>query len=126
MLVLLVLLLVLIPAAAILYPFFRGPAAISIAQDEASEYSEQRRRWEGAVSGLRNTELERAIGNLSEEDYQWLKEHYMTQAALTMKAMELEDQQEEEMLSSIAREVREVRQRFLADESAGSGGETAN
>ena len=73
------------------------------------------------MSGLRNAELEQAIGNLNEDDYRWLRDHYLKEAAQVMKAMELEEQQEELMLSSIEREVREVRRNLLGDDGPEAG-----
>ena len=112
MLVLIAVLLTLIPAAAILYPFLFQRGISTVFRDETSTYSELTRRWEAAVAGLKTMELERAVGNLTESDYIGLKEQYMTEAARIMKAMELEDQQEEELLSEVAREVRAVREQF--------------
>jgi hypothetical protein len=123
MLVLLAVLLALIPAIAILYPFLRKPGGWQLLDDEGSTSSELSRRWEAAVTGLRNTELDRAIGNLADTDYRWLREQYMTDAALVMKAMELEEEQERDLLSTIEEEVRSVRERVLgADGEEGPPG----
>lgn len=119
MLVLIAVLLTLIPAAAILYPFLFQRGISTVFRDETSTYSELTRRWEAAVAGLKTMELERAVGNLTESDYIGLKEQYMTEAARIMKAMELEDQQEEELLSEVAREVRAVREQFTGPPSEG-------
>ena len=112
MLVLIAVLLALIPAAAILYPFVFRRGISNVFRDETSTYSELTRRWEAAIAGLKNTELEHAIGNLTQEDYDDLREQYMLEAANIMKAMELEDQQEEELLANVAMEVRAVRERI--------------
>ena len=112
MLVLIAVLLALIPAAAILYPFVFRRGISNVFRDETSTYSELTRRWEAAIAGLKNTELEHAIGNLTQEDYHDLREQYMLEAANIMKAMELEDQQEEELLANVAMEVRAVRERI--------------
>lgn len=119
MLVLIAVLLTLIPAAAILYPFLFQRGISTVFRDETSTYSELTRRWEAAVAGLKTMELERAVGNLTESDYIGLKEQYMTEAARIMKAMELEDQQEEELLSEVAREVRAVREQFTGPPAEG-------
>ncbi len=113
MLVLAVIVLTLIPAIAIIYPFLSGKASEETLVDEPSPTEELWRRWEAALAGLRSTELERALGNLPESDYRWLREEYMTEAALVMKALELEQQQEQEMLASIEVEIRRVRERTL-------------
>ncbi len=110
MLVLIAVLLALIPASAILYPFVFKKGLSSVFRDETSTYSELTRRWEAAIAGLKSSELEHAIGNLTEEDYLDLREQYMLEAAAIMKSMELEDQQEEELLATVAEEVRAVRE----------------
>lgn len=117
MLVLIALLLALIPAVAILYPFLRGMGRAETAEDEGSTHAELSRRWEAALAGLKSTELEWAIGNLSRQDYSWFREQYMTEAALVMKAMELEEEQEKELMSNVRREVRQVRVRALGSDS---------
>lgn len=109
MLILIALLLALIPAVAILYPFLRGTGRDEYLEDEGSAKAELSRRWEATLDALKSTELEWAIGNLAREDYTRLREQYMTEAALIMKAMELEEEQEWEMASAIRREVRQVR-----------------
>ena len=121
MLVLMAVLLALIPTVAILYPFVRRLDALSVLDDEDSRHSELAGRWEVAVGGLKDAELERAVGTLTEDDYRWLKERYMTEAALVMKALELEDRQREELLASVEREVREVGRRVLGEDEATSG-----
>ena len=111
MLVLIALLLALIPAIAILYPFIRRVAASRSVADEGSVSSELARRWDAALEGLKSAELEHAIGNLEDADHTWLREQYMTEAALVLKAMDLEEEQETSLLSSMRREVRNVRAR---------------
>ena len=106
MLILIAVLLVLLPAAAILYPFLRRPDGEAPPDDEASDSKELSRRWDAAVAGLRNTELEFSIGNLTENDYDWLKDQYMIEAALVLKTMELEEHQEQELMEDVERAVR--------------------
>ncbi len=117
MLVLIALLLALIPAFAVLYPFLRRRSASRGMVDEGSAEAELARRWDAALSGLKSTELEHAIGNLDETDYRWLREQYMTEAALVMKAMDLEQEQERDLLSSVRREVRSVRIRAVGPDA---------
>ena len=112
MLVLIALLLALIPAAAVLYPFLvRRVSASGSAADEGSAGSELARRWDAALEGLKSAELEHAIGNLEDADHSWLREQYMTEAALVLKAMDLEEEQERSLLSSMRQEVRNIRDR---------------
>jgi hypothetical protein len=118
-LVLIAVLLALIPALAILYPFLRSRTDDIVFEDEASTYSALSMRWEAAVAGIKNTELERAIGNLAEDDHRQLREQYMTEAALVMKAMELEDQQEQELMAGLELEVSQVRRRVLGGDGPG-------
>ena len=80
MLVLTALLLALLPAVVILYPVLRRRAAIDPVDDEAGPRAELARRWDSALAGLKNTELEHSIGNLSDEDYAWIREQHMTEA----------------------------------------------
>ena len=109
MLVLIAVLLVLLPAAAIAYPFLRLTGVVASPDDEASDVNELSRRWDVAVAGLRNTELEFSIGNLTENDYDWLREQYMTEAALVLKAMDLEEHQEQELMEDVEQAVRRIR-----------------
>lgn len=109
MLILIAILIALIPAVAILYPFLRGPRDGESFEDESSTQAELQRRWDAALGGLKNAELEWSIGTLAEEDYRWLRQQYMKEAALVMKAMELEEEQEEDLLSSIELELKQTR-----------------
>ena len=118
MLVLLGVLLVLIPLAAIVYPFLRGRGDGFIAEDESSSYADLSRRWEAAVTGIKAAELEWAIGNLDEADYGRLREQYMTEAVVVMKAMDLEEQQEQDLLAGINLEVGRVRRGVLGGDGA--------
>ncbi len=113
MLVLIALLIALLPAVAVLYPFLRRRSVSRAVVDEGSTEAELARRWDAALSGLKNAELEHAIGNLAQTDYKWLREQYMTEAALVMKAMDLELEQERDLLQSVRREIRSVRIRAV-------------
>ena len=113
MIVLITIALVLVPAAAVLYPFLRPGRLPDSLEDETSPRAEMERRWDSALAGLRTAELERAVGSLTDDDYRWLRDRYMTDAAVVMKSMELEDQEEREMLASIEDEMRRARERVL-------------
>ena len=108
MLVLAAFLLALIPAFAIAYPFLRRVGS-PLLTDEDTREAELASRWETAVAGLRSTELEWAIGNLAEEDRRWLRERYMTDAALVLKEMELEEAEEHALMATVEHEMRRVR-----------------
>ncbi|MBM3948357.1 MAG: hypothetical protein FJ312_03790 [SAR202 cluster bacterium] len=114
MLVLYAVLIVLVPAVVILYPFLRRKGKVGeSAEDESSAHAELARRWDAALSSLKSAELERSVGNLTEDDYQWLRGQYMAEAVQVMKAMELEEQQEQELLATIDLEVKRIRERAL-------------
>ena len=117
MLVLIALLLALIPAIAVLYPFLRRRSVSRPVVDEGSTEAELARRWDSALSGLKSAELEHAIGNLAETDYRSLREQYMTDAALVMKALDLELEQERDLLSSVRQEIRSVRIRAVGPDN---------
>ena len=118
MIVLITLALVLVPAAAVLYPFLRPGRLPGSLEDETAPRAEMERRWDSALAGLRTAELERAVGSLTEDDYRWLRDRYVTDAAVVMKSMDLEEQEEREMLASIDDEMRRARERVLGDDDA--------
>ena len=105
----------LIPVAAVIYPFLRKPDPAVVLPDEASTLSELVRRWDTAVAGLKNTELEWAIGNLAKDDYLALRDRYMTDVASVAKLIELERDQEHQLLVDIENEVRQIRRRMLGE-----------
>ena len=107
MLVLIAILLALVPTVAILYPFLRRSRPAT-SQDESSPQAELARRWDSALLGLQSMELERSIGNLSEEEYGALRHRYMTEAALVMKAMDLEDDRKRELLAAVELETEDA------------------
>lgn len=113
MLIAITVVLVLIPASVILWPFIRRGAHQEYLDDESSPRAEIERRWNATISGLKSTELDWSIGNLEEEDYRWLRDQYINDAAVLMKAMELEEVQEQELLETIESELRQVRSRIL-------------
>ena len=119
MLVLVAVLIALVPAVIVLYPLARRLGSDEFDDDESSVTAELTRRWESALAGLKAAELELSIGNLSDEDYRWLREQYTTEAALVMKAMDLEDQQQEELLARMKAEVDRARERALGARAGG-------
>ncbi len=121
MLILAVIILTLIPTIAIIYPFLWGDSSDETLVDEPSPAEELGRRWEAAVAGLRSAELEHALGNMPQIDYEWLRDEYMTEAALVMKALELEQQQEDEMLASIEAEIGRVREGIIGTQETSAG-----
>ena len=112
MFIIVALLIALIPAIAVLYPFIKGHAANEWLDDESSPMADLERRWDSAISGIKSAELEYSIGNLEEDDYKLLRQEYMREAALVMRSMELEEEQEAELLAAIEVEIRDVRERI--------------
>lgn len=110
MLVLIAFLLALIPAVAVAYPLVRRVGRVSLSDDETQD-TELASRWETAITGLKNTELEWAIGNLATEDRKWLREQYMTDAALVLKEMELEEGEERSVIATVEQEMKRIRVR---------------
>ena len=121
LLVLIGLALVAIPLVAILYPFLRRRGLHDVLT-EAEPREELDRRWDAALAGLRSAELERAIGTLGEDNYQVLRDQYMTEAALVLRSLEIEAGREAELLARVEEEIRRVREGFLGTET-GTGTE---
>ena len=109
MLVLIATLLVLVPAIAVLYPFVRRSSTASLLERGASPKEELHRRWEETLSGLRSVDMDRDLGNLTEADYHLLREAYLADAAMLMKALEVEEQREQEIMAEIELYVRQAR-----------------
>ncbi len=113
MLIIIALILAAIPAFAVLYPFVMRGSGHEWKEDEGAPIAELERRWDAALAGLKSAELELSIGNLDDEDYLWLRRQYMREAAMVMRAMELEEDQEEELLARVEMQIQEVRARAL-------------
>lgn len=99
----------------ILYPFFFQRDHWEILENKSSPQNLDT-KWGNALAGIRNTELEHAIGALSEKDYQVLREIYFNEAAMIIKSMELQHDKERDLLNKIDVEVKRVRENFLGKE----------
>ena len=51
-----------------------------------------------------------SIGNLSKDDYIWIKETYAQETAQIIQAMELQDEEEQELMASLEKEIRKAKQ----------------
>ena len=111
MLVLAAILLTLIPAALILWPFVFAPRRSEFEYDEGAPQADLARRWESATAGLASAELDYLLGNQTEEDYRAVRERLMSEAASAMSEMELSPDEEERMLADLRDEIRRVRAR---------------
>ena len=107
--------LTLIPALFILWPFVMGLRRDEFEYDEGAPQADLARRWDAAVAGLASAELDRSLGNLSEEDYQGLRTQLLSEAADLMREMELSEDEEERMLFALSEEVRGARARIAGD-----------
>lgn len=99
MLVLSAILLALLPTIAILYPLIRRSITKNAVEDESSPRAELERRWEISINGLKNTEQDRLLGNISDQDYAWLRKQYLDSASLVMKTLEDEESREQKLLT---------------------------
>ena len=113
MLILIAVFLAVAVALVIALPFLRPAWPKDEILDEGSLDVDIKRRWDAVVAGLRNTELERAIGNLTHDDHRSILRQYILEAAGLMKAMSLDGDQEQALLADLGRDVREVRTRLL-------------
>ena len=113
MLILISISLVAIPLIAILYPFLYIRNLGKVLDSENDLREDFLRRWDVALTGLRNAELERAIGTLGENDYSELHAHYITEASIALKALDLEAFKEAELMAGIDQEIKNIREGFL-------------
>ena len=111
MLVLIGIMLALVPAAFIMWPFVVGLRRDEFDYDEGAPQADLMRRWDAAVSGLANAELDHGLGNMTDSDYSTVRGQMMTEAASVMREMELSADEEDRMLSALREEVRSVRAR---------------
>ena len=115
MLIVITLFLVLIPTLAIMWPFVMGVRRDEFAEDESAPTADLMRRWDAAVTGLKSAELDHAIGNMPDEDYRVVRRQLMTEAAVVLKTMELDEAEEERMLTAVRTEVQAVRARIVGE-----------
>ena len=117
MLVLIALILALIPAVFIVWPFLAGPVRDEFEYDEGAPQADLMRRWDAATAGLASAELDRLIGNMAEDDYITVRTQLMSEGAAVMREMELNEDEEARMLDALADEVRAVRSRLDANDT---------
>ena len=111
MLVLIAILLTLVPALVILWPFLFGAKRDEFEYEEGSEQADLMLRWDAAAAGLAGAELDQALGNLSTQDYEAVNRQLLSEAASIMAEMELSEDEEERMLSALRDEVSSARAR---------------
>ena len=106
MVVLISLILSIFPFILIIFPLIRKYSVSEfIPQDESSLFSDLERRWDSAIEGLRSTELERMVGNLHDQDYEWLKNIHLYEAALVLKALDLSEVEQNQLIDEVRNEV---------------------
>ena len=123
MIVTVAIILTLVPALLILWPFVMGLRRDEFEYDEGAPQADLMRRWDAAVAGLTSTELDHSLGNLSDEDYQGLRTRLLMEAADLMREMELSEEEEERMLANLSEEVRGARSRIEVGAETASEGE---
>ena len=111
MLIFIAILLTLVPAAFILWPFVFDAKRNEFEYEEGSEHADLMMRWDAAGAGLAGAELDHALGNLSTQDYQAVNRQLLSEAASIMTEMELSEDEEERMLSALREEVGSARAR---------------
>ena len=111
MLILIAILLTLVPAAFILWPFVFGPRRNEFEHEEGSEHADLMMHWDATAAGLAGAELDHALGNISTQDYQAVNRLLLSEAASIMAEMELSEDEEERMLSALRDEVSSARAR---------------
>ena len=116
MIVAIAILLTLVPALMIIWPFILGLRRDEFEYDEGAPQADLMRRWDAAVAGLASAELDHSLGNLSEHDYGGLRAQLMTEAADLMREMELSEHEEEQMLFGLRDEILAVRSRIEGED----------
>lgn len=111
MLVLIGILLAVVPAVFILWPFVFGLRRDEFDYDEGAPQADLMRRWDAAVAGLANAELDHGLSNMTDGDYSTVRRQLMSEAAAVMREMELTDDEEDRMLANLREEVQSVRSR---------------
>ena len=125
MIVTIAIVLTLVPAIFILWPFVMGLRRDEFEYDEGAPQADLARRWDAAVAGLASAELDHSLGNLSDEDYGLLRAQLLSEAADLMREMELSEDEEELMLSALSEEVRGARARIEGDADGAADGKDA-
>lgn len=115
MIVTIAIVLTLIPALFILWPFVMGLRRDEFEYDEGAPQADLMRRWDAAVAGLASAELDHSLGNLSDDDYSGLRAQLMGEAADLMREMELSEDEEERMLAGLREELLSARARIEGD-----------
>ena len=95
----------LIPISLILYIFFKKTSLHEFEKIRPDSNFQYRNQWDNAVQGLVNAEIEVAIGNLDQSDYEWIRTQYINEAAIALRSMELPKIQEDRMLKDLQKEV---------------------
>jgi len=79
----------LLPAVAVIYPFIRRTHYKSVdIERESVRRRELEKRWEVALDELKNTEFDMEIGNLQEDDFKVIRFKQIEEAALLLRDME--------------------------------------
>ena len=88
MLILISVVLVLVPALAIIYPLLIKNSHRSTFGNEEEERLELQISLDNALLGLKDIEAERLLGTVSKEDYQLMRDKYLAEASIIIKSLE--------------------------------------
>lgn len=91
MLVLIGIFLVLVPSIVILYPFFKISPEKMESSLQPSNSTDLFQKWARAIDGLKNTDLDWSIGNISQADYLSLRKQYISEATILFETIRLSD-----------------------------------
>jgi hypothetical protein len=96
--------------AFVLYPLYRREpdAPPSTTEQEAPVNIERKEKEQSARAALQEVELDYQLGNISDSDYQSLREHYMQRA---LQALKERYEREQELDQEIEEQLRKLRER---------------
>ena len=97
----------------VLYPLSRGRKGVSATDDEPvsnlQEASSSAEHEQAARSALQEVELDHQLGNISDGDYQTLRERYMHRALIALKSRY---DREQELDDFIEDQLRKMKDRY--------------
>ncbi len=95
----------------VLYPLYRGKKGPSPENDESVSHLQAAtlpaEQELAARSALQDVELDHQLGNISESDYQTLRERYMQRALVALKSRYDREQELDELIEDQLRKMKE-------------------
>jgi hypothetical protein len=95
--------------AFVLYPLYRREPAVPqpATEQDTPARGERGEKEQAARTALQEVELDYQLGNISDDDYQSLREHYMQRA---LQALKLRYEREQELDQEIEEQLRKLRE----------------